>query len=61
MSYEFHDKVVLVSGDAGGVGSALCRRFPAGGARCIAVDVEGARAKRLADDLPGRGHMAEEA
>lgn len=56
MSYDFHDKVILVTGGAGGIGSALCRRFAHGGARCVVVDIGEARAKQLAADLPGRGH-----
>ncbi|WP_035849927.1 SDR family NAD(P)-dependent oxidoreductase [Kitasatospora azatica] len=56
MSYDFSDKVILVTGGAGGIGSALCRRFAAGGARCIVVDIDGVRAKQVAGDLPGPGH-----
>jgi NAD(P)-dependent dehydrogenase (short-subunit alcohol dehydrogenase family) len=58
MSYEFRDKVILVTGGAGGIGSALCRRFASGGARCVVVDIDEARAKQLAADLPGSGHSA---
>jgi NAD(P)-dependent dehydrogenase (short-subunit alcohol dehydrogenase family) len=57
VSFDFHDKVVLVTGGAGGIGSALCRRFASGGARCVVVDIDEARAKRLADSLPGSGHL----
>jgi NAD(P)-dependent dehydrogenase (short-subunit alcohol dehydrogenase family) len=56
MSYEFRDKTILVTGGAGGIGSALCHRFASGGARCIVVDIDEARAKQLAEDLPGSGH-----
>jgi NAD(P)-dependent dehydrogenase (short-subunit alcohol dehydrogenase family) len=57
VSFDFHDKVVLVTGGAGGIGSALCRRFASGGARCVVVDIDEARAKGLADSLPGSGHL----
>jgi NAD(P)-dependent dehydrogenase (short-subunit alcohol dehydrogenase family) len=56
MSYEFRDKVILVTGGAGGIGSALCHRFASAGARCIVVDIDETRAKQLAADLPGSGH-----
>ncbi|WP_367325702.1 SDR family NAD(P)-dependent oxidoreductase [Streptomyces sp. HUAS ZL42] len=56
--FDFHDKVVLVTGGAGGIGSALCRRFATGGARCVVVDIDGDRAKRVALELPGTGHTA---
>jgi NAD(P)-dependent dehydrogenase (short-subunit alcohol dehydrogenase family) len=54
--FDFTDKVVLVTGGAGGIGSALCRRFASGGARCVVVDIDGARAMEVAADLPGAGH-----
>ena len=56
MTYDFHDKVILVTGGAGGIGSALCHRFAAGGARLVVVDIDEVRAKRTAADLPGSGH-----
>ncbi|MFE2970664.1 SDR family NAD(P)-dependent oxidoreductase [Streptomyces sp. NPDC059340] len=54
--FDFSDKVMLVTGGAGGIGSALCRRFASGGAHCVIVDIDGTRAKKLATDLPGAGH-----
>ncbi|MER5835804.1 SDR family NAD(P)-dependent oxidoreductase [Streptomyces sp. NPDC002130] len=56
MTYDFHDKVILVTGGAGGIGSALCHRFAAGGARLVVVDIDRVRAERTAADLPGSGH-----
>ncbi|MDX2682444.1 SDR family NAD(P)-dependent oxidoreductase [Streptomyces sp. NY05-11A] len=56
--FDFHDKVMLVTGGAGGIGSAMCRRFAAGGARCVVVDLDEARAKQVAVGLPGPGHTA---
>ncbi|MGW2638121.1 SDR family NAD(P)-dependent oxidoreductase [Streptomyces sp. NPDC001348] len=56
MTYDFRDKVILVTGGAGGIGSALCHRFAGGGARLVVVDVDEARAGRTADALPGSGH-----
>ncbi|MFF7888335.1 SDR family NAD(P)-dependent oxidoreductase [Streptomyces sp. NPDC007896] len=54
--FDFSDKVMLVTGGAGGIGSALCRRFASGGAHCVIVDIDGTRAKKVATDLPGAGH-----
>ena len=57
MSYDFRGKVIAVTGGAGGIGSALCRRFASGGARCVVVDIDAVRAESVADDLPGGGHL----
>jgi NAD(P)-dependent dehydrogenase (short-subunit alcohol dehydrogenase family) len=57
VTYDFRDKVIVVTGGAGGIGSALCLRFAAGGARLVVVDIDEARAKRTAADLPGAGHV----
>jgi NAD(P)-dependent dehydrogenase (short-subunit alcohol dehydrogenase family) len=54
--YAFTDKVMLVTGGAGGIGSAMCRRFASAGARCVVVDLDEVRAKSVADSLPGSGH-----
>jgi hypothetical protein len=56
MSYDFRDKVIAVTGGAGGIGSAMCERFAAAGARCVVVDIDEARAKDVAAALPGGGH-----
>ena len=56
MNYQFRDKVILVTGGAGGIGSALCHRFAAAGATCLIVDIDTARAERVATGLPGSGH-----
>ncbi|MFJ8941525.1 SDR family NAD(P)-dependent oxidoreductase [Streptomyces sp. NPDC102365] len=55
--YDYTGKVMLVTGGAGGIGSALCRRFAIGGAVCVVVDIDGDRARRVADILPGAGHL----
>ncbi len=54
--FDFTGKIMLVTGGAGGIGSALCRRFASGGARCVVVDIDAVRAMRVAADLPGAGH-----
>lgn len=55
-AFDFTDKVILVTGGAGGIGTALCRRFASFGARCVVVDIDAVRAMRVAADLPGAGH-----
>jgi NAD(P)-dependent dehydrogenase (short-subunit alcohol dehydrogenase family) len=57
MRYDFRDKVIAVTGGAGGIGSALCHRFASAGARCVVVDIDAARARRVAEELPGSGHL----
>jgi NAD(P)-dependent dehydrogenase (short-subunit alcohol dehydrogenase family) len=54
--FDFTDKVMLVTGGAGGIGSAMCRRFASAGARCVVVDIDAARARKVADELRGAGH-----
>jgi NAD(P)-dependent dehydrogenase (short-subunit alcohol dehydrogenase family) len=56
--FDCTDKVMLVTGGAGGIGSALCRRFASGGARCVVVDIDETRARAVAADLPGAGHTS---
>jgi len=57
VTYDFRDQVIAVTGGAGGIGSALCHRFAAGGARLVVVDIDEARAKQIAGELPGSGHV----
>ena len=54
--FDFSDRVMLVTGGAGGIGSALCHRFASGGARCVVVDIDRVRAGQVAAELPGAGH-----
>lgn len=52
---DFRGKVILVSGAAGGLGAALCRRFAAAGARIAATDVDAARLNALTAALRVEG------
>ena len=52
---EFGGKVVVVTGAAGGLGSAFSRRFAAAGARIALVDVGAERCAAIAAELRGRG------
>ncbi len=51
-------KVALVTGGAGGIGSAICRRLASAGAQVVVLELEKARAQALVDNLPGENHLA---
>lgn len=52
-------KVAVVTGGAGGIGSAICRRLAAAGAHVVITWRSSAdAAEKLAADLPGDGHIA---
>jgi rhamnulose-1-phosphate aldolase/alcohol dehydrogenase len=56
---EFARRVCLVTGAAGGIGSAICRRLAADGAHIVVTDIDAAGANAVADELcakfgPGR-------
>jgi len=52
------DQVVLVTGGGGGIGSAICRSCAAAGAAVVLTyNRDAARAERLAEQLPGAGHL----
>ncbi|HYY10253.1 MAG TPA: 3-oxoacyl-ACP reductase [Kineosporiaceae bacterium] len=49
----FTDRVALVTGGAGGIGAATCRRLAAEGAKVVVVDVSADAAGTLADEIGG--------
>jgi 2-hydroxycyclohexanecarboxyl-CoA dehydrogenase len=51
----FEGKVALVTGGAGGIGSATASRLAAEGARVAVCDLDGGAARELAADLGGLG------
>jgi NAD(P)-dependent dehydrogenase (short-subunit alcohol dehydrogenase family) len=46
-------QVAIVTGGAGGLGSASARRLSAEGCRVVVVDIDGAAASKVAGSLPG--------
>jgi 3-oxoacyl-[acyl-carrier protein] reductase len=52
MQLSFADKVVVVTGAAGGFGTAIARTFAAAGAHVVVSDIDAVRAGELAADLP---------
>ena len=55
MSGLLQGKVALITGAAGGIGSAVSRRFAAEGASVILVDIDVHRLKTLYDDISSTG------
>jgi NAD(P)-dependent dehydrogenase (short-subunit alcohol dehydrogenase family) len=53
MDYGLEDRVVILTGAAGGIGSALARAFSAQGARLALLDLEHDRLDEVAAALPG--------
>jgi 2-hydroxycyclohexanecarboxyl-CoA dehydrogenase len=50
-------RIVVVTGGAGGIGLAICRRVTQAGARAVVVDVDGPRAEAAAAEI-GSGAVA---
>lgn len=51
---ELAGKVVVVTGGAAGMGAALCRRVAAEGASVVVADIDGAGARKVAEEIGGR-------
>ncbi|MFZ0215032.1 MAG: glucose 1-dehydrogenase [Candidatus Dormiibacterota bacterium] len=48
-------KRIVITGAAGGIGVATCRRLATEGAYVIATDIQGDRSRRLAEEIGGEG------
>ena len=55
---DMNGKVVLISGAAGGLGTALCQRYARAGSRIAAMDLDAGRLDTLVTDLKQRGVQA---
>ena len=54
----FTDRTVIVTGGAGGIGGATCRRFGAEGARVAVFDLNLEAAEKVATDIRAAGGQA---
>ena len=54
-------RTAVVTGGAGGIGSAICRRLAQAGATLVIIDLAKEKAQALADSLPGAGHFVSDA
>lgn len=52
------NRVVIVTGGAGGIGAAACRAIAAEGGRLVVADLDGAAAQRVADAIVADGGSA---
>ena len=55
--YPLADKVVVITGGGGGIGSAFARRVAARGGRCVLVDLRADATRAVAASLPGGSHL----
>lgn len=53
MSYDCRDRVIVITGAAGGIGTALARTLAGRGARLVLVDLDRAKVDALREELPG--------
>ena len=58
MAYNYAQKVVVISGGAGGIGSHVAREFSARGARMVLLDQNRDRLDKTMAELSGEGHYA---
>lgn len=54
-------RVVIVTGGAGGIGSAICRRLAQAGAVLVVIDLALEKAQALVETLPGDNHFVSDA
>lgn len=53
------DKVVIVTGGAGGIGSAACKAIGDEGGKVVVADLDATQARAVADDIVANGGIAE--
>jgi len=57
MAYDYKNKVILITGGAGGIGSHLARDFSAQGARMVLLDISQKRLDAVISGLSGNDHL----
>jgi NAD(P)-dependent dehydrogenase (short-subunit alcohol dehydrogenase family) len=57
MAYDYKNKVILITGGAGGIGSHLARDFSALGARMVLLDISQKRLDSVTSALSGSDHL----
>lgn len=57
MAYDYKNKVILITGGAGGIGSHLARDFSALGARMVLLDISQKRLDSAVSELSGSDHL----
>jgi meso-butanediol dehydrogenase / (S,S)-butanediol dehydrogenase / diacetyl reductase len=58
MAGRVQDRVVVVTGGAGGIGAAACRAIAAEGAKVVVADLDAPAARAVADDIAANGGTA---
>jgi NAD(P)-dependent dehydrogenase (short-subunit alcohol dehydrogenase family) len=58
MAFDYSNKIFVITGAAGGIGSHLANEFAQAGAIVVALDLNETKAKALVSSLPGTGHLA---
>jgi NAD(P)-dependent dehydrogenase (short-subunit alcohol dehydrogenase family) len=58
MAYSYANKVIVITGGAGGIGSHLARDFSAQGARMVLLDISQKRLDSVISELSGINHLA---
>ena len=51
-------RTIMVTGGAGGLGAAICRRFAEAGERVVVADLDVSRAESVASEMKGGHHLA---
>lgn len=58
MKFNYSDKVIVITGGAGGIGSHLAREFSAAGAKLVLLDINQKKLDLVISTLTGNGHHA---
>ena len=58
MKFNYSDKVFVITGGAGGIGSHLAREFAAAGAKLVLLDINQKKLDLVISTLTGNGHHA---